>query len=33
MAEQLFDGLVGQSQATALLLAALERQRLAPALP
>ena len=31
MAEQLFDGLVGQSQATALLLAALERQRLAPA--
>ena len=31
MAEPLFAGLVGQQQATALLLAALERQRLAPA--
>ena len=31
MAEQLFAGLLGQQQATALLLAALERQRLAPA--
>jgi len=31
MAESLFAGLVGQQQATALLLAALERQRLAPA--
>lgn len=31
MAERLFDGLVGQQQATTLLLAALERQRLAPA--
>jgi DNA polymerase-3 subunit delta' len=31
MAEDLFDGLLGQHQATALLLAALERQRLAPA--
>ena len=31
MAEPLFHGLVGQHQATSLLLAALERQRLAPA--
>jgi DNA polymerase-3 subunit delta' len=31
MPEPLFAGLVGQQQATALLLAALERQRLAPA--
>jgi DNA polymerase-3 subunit delta' len=31
MPESLFAGLVGQEQATALLLAALERQRLAPA--
>jgi DNA polymerase-3 subunit delta' len=31
MAEALFAGLVGQQQATALLLAAIERQRLAPA--
>ena len=31
MAEALFEGLVGQGQATALLLAALERERLAPA--
>jgi len=31
MAEALFAGLVGQRQATTLLLAALERQRLAPA--
>lgn len=31
MAEGLFAGLLGQSRATALLLAALERQRLAPA--
>jgi DNA polymerase-3 subunit delta' len=31
MAKALFDGLVGQGQATALLLAALERERLAPA--
>jgi DNA polymerase-3 subunit delta' len=31
MAAALFDGLLGQQQATALLVAALERQRLAPA--
>ncbi|MEY3750899.1 MAG: hypothetical protein RLZZ186_1318 [Cyanobacteriota bacterium] len=31
MTEPLFAGLVGQGQATGLLLAALEQQRLAPA--